>query len=114
MQLGRVSIGIVAGIVALLAMFVVQALETRLFGSASGRSLMTMFLAAGIAVLWLADRFGILASAYTEPALGLRNSDADNSHDDLPAGRPADLRRRFDAILPPIQTVTLCYSGQLI
>ncbi len=46
-------------------------------------------------------RLSKLASPYAEPALGLRNSDPDNSDDDLHADRGAGLRRQLDAMLPP-------------
>ena len=98
MQLSRVSIGIIAAIVAILAMFVVQALETRFLGMASSRSLMMTFVGAGIAVLWLGDRLGLLASAYTEPPLNLRTSEHTNADNRGERYSRDNIRQRLDAM----------------
>jgi len=100
MKLGRVSVGVIAAIVAFLAMFVVQALETRFLGVPSGRSLVMTFLGTGIAVFWLGDRLGLVASAYTEPSLGLSTTAA-NSGEDMPRDGQDEIRQRLDAMLPP-------------
>ena len=83
MRIGRLTFGIVAGIVGMSSLFVVQWIETRLFGGPIRGSLWVAFLGAGGAVLLAADRLGLLASPYTEPTLGLdtresseRNRDA--------------------------------------
>lgn len=81
MPRGRVIWGIVAGIVAIAAVTVVDVLETRFFGVASRESLWVAFVGSGGAVLWLADRLGLLASAYTDPTLGL-NERAPSDRDD--------------------------------
>jgi hypothetical protein len=69
MRVGRVAGGIVAGAVGMLCMFVLQFLETRFFGRATRESLWLGLVGGGGAVLWLADRLGLLASAYSEPTL---------------------------------------------
>ena len=70
-RLGRVTCGIVAGAVGILCMFVLNALEAHFLGHATRGSLWLGLMGGGSAVLWLADRLGILASAYSEPTLGL-------------------------------------------
>ncbi|NOT45461.1 MAG: hypothetical protein HOP14_12740 [Acidobacteria bacterium] len=60
-------------------MVLLQALETRVFGQATRRSLWLGLIGGGGAVLWLADRLGLLASAYSEPVLGLGNSRDDET-----------------------------------
>ena len=80
MRLGRLACGIVAGIVGVVSVAVVQALETRLFGGPTRGSLWVAFVGGGGAVLWLADHFGLLAPPYTKSTLGLggrENSDRD-------------------------------------
>ena len=99
MKLGRLTIGIIAGVVALLVMFLVQSVEVRFFGSRSRLPLMA-FIGAGLAVFWVADRFGIMASAYTEPGLGLHASDDSNAGTDSHASERDELRARLDAMLP--------------
>jgi hypothetical protein len=85
-----VACGIVAGVVALLAVVVVQAVETSLFGAASRASLWVAFVGAGGAVLWLADRRGLLGSPYTEPALGLGRREVSDPDGDNRARRHGD------------------------
>ena len=83
MRISRLTCGIVAGIVGMSSLFVVQWIETRLFGAPTRGSLWVAFLGGGGAVLLAADRLGLLTSPYTEPTLGLdrresseRNRDA--------------------------------------
>ena len=76
MRLGRLTCGIVAGIVGILSVAVVQWIETRLFGGPTRGSLWVAFLGGGSAVLLAADRLGLLASPYTEPTLGLHNRES--------------------------------------
>ena len=75
MRFSRSAWGIVAGVVAIAAGAVVQALETRFLGSPRRASFWVTFFAAGSAVLWLADRFGLMAAPYSEPTLGLGDQD---------------------------------------
>ena len=60
---------------AIAAGVVVQTLETRFLGSPRRASFWVTFFAAGSAVLWLADRIGLMASPYSEPTLGLWHQD---------------------------------------
>jgi hypothetical protein len=71
MRLGRLTCGIVAGVVGILCVVVVQWVETRLFGGPTRGSLWVAFLGGGGAVLGAADRLGLLASPYTESTLDL-------------------------------------------
>ena len=71
MRLNRVVCGGVAGIVGLVAAFLVAEVETRLLGTSTRRSFWVTFLVVGGTVLWVADWFGLLASAYTPPTLDI-------------------------------------------
>lgn len=83
MRLGRLTCGIVAGIVGILSVVAVQWVETRLFGGPIRGSLWVAFLGGGGAVLLSADRLGLLASPYTEPTLGLdRRESSERNRDD--------------------------------
>ena len=84
MRLGRVTCGIVAGAVGILCMFALNALEAHFLGHATRGSLWLGLMGGGSAVLWLADRLGILASAYSEPTLGLGRSIDDEKDDRAP------------------------------
>jgi len=100
MKLGRLTVGIIAGVVALLVLFLVQFVQTQVLGSPSGRLPLVAFVGAGVGVFWVADRLGILASAYTEPGLGLRTSDESDARADSQARERDGLRARLDAMLP--------------
>jgi len=100
MKLGRLTVGIIAGVVALLVLFLVQFVQTQVLGSPSGRLPLVAFVGAGVGVFWVADRLGILASAYTEPGLGLRTSDESDVRADSQARERDGLRARLDAMLP--------------
>lgn len=76
MRFGRLSWGIVAGAVAVAAVFVVQVLETRFLGSSNRGSLWAAFVGAGGAVLWLADRFELIESPYAQSPFGIRGEAA--------------------------------------
>lgn len=83
MRLGRLACGIIAGIVGILSVVIVQSIETRLFGGPTRGSLWVAFLGGGGAVLWLADRLGLLVPPYTEPTLGLGGREnGENDRDD--------------------------------
>ena len=71
MRLNRVVCGGVAGIVGLLAAFLVVEVETRLFGTSTRRSFLVTFLVVVGALLWVADWFGLLASPYTPPTFDI-------------------------------------------
>ena len=83
MPRGRLIWGIFAGLVAIAAVFVVEVVEMRLFGTPNRGSLWAAFVGSGAAVLWVADRLGLLASAYTEPALGLNERQSSDPDDPL-------------------------------
>lgn len=85
MRFSRLGLGIVAGVVAVAAVLVVQALETRFLGAPRRTSLWATFVGTGGAILWFADRFGLLASAYSEPTLGLREQDVTTPHTPSPS-----------------------------
>lgn len=88
MRFSRIGWGIVAGVAAVAAMLVVQAVETRLFGAPRRRTSWAVFFGTGCAILWLADRFGLMASPFTEPALGLGSRDG--SARDTPGETPLE------------------------
>ena len=71
LRLSRTGWGIVAGVAAVAAVFVVQTVEVRLFGTPTRAVLWGTFVGTGGSILWLADHFGLLASPYTEPPAGL-------------------------------------------
>jgi hypothetical protein len=78
MQFGRLTWGILAGSLALTAAFAVQAIADRIFGFVVGRRVLSVtFLGVGGAVLWFADHFELMRSAYAEPILGLQDQAAD-------------------------------------
>ena len=103
MRFSRVAWGIVAGAVALAAVFVVQALETRFCGSPTRASLWAAFIGAGGAVLWLADRLGMLAPPYAEPTLGLGQDVSGQGRSATSCGQAEALLAAFEAgcLFPP-------------
>ena len=74
MQLGRLPWAILAGVLAITAVFAVRMVAEGVFDFVVGRrALSATFLGVGGAVLWLADHFDLMRSAYAEPALGLHD-----------------------------------------
>jgi ABC-type Fe3+-siderophore transport system permease subunit len=61
MRLNRVVCGGIAGVVGLLAAFLVSEVETRLFGASTHRYFWAAFLGVGGALMWVADWFGLLS-----------------------------------------------------
>jgi hypothetical protein len=88
MSFGRLTCGIVAGIVGIVSMVVVQWIETRLFGGPAHGSLWVAFVGGGGAVLLAADRLGLLASPYTEPTLGLHKRESSERNRDEGEKKP--------------------------
>lgn len=80
MRFSRIGWGVIACAVAVVAVLVVQTLETRVLGAPNRGSLWVTFLGAGGAILWLADRFGLMVSPYAESTLGLRAQDGPTPH----------------------------------
>jgi hypothetical protein len=77
MQLSRTMVGAVGGVLGLLAGLGVGALEGRAFSGIflnSGIPEATFFGVGG-AVLWLADRYGIMAPPYSRPVVDLYGND---------------------------------------
>jgi hypothetical protein len=80
MRFSRTGWGIVAGVAAVAAWFVVQSLEMRFLGAPNRASLWITFVGTGCAILWLADRYGLLTPPYGEPALGLQDARGTTPH----------------------------------
>jgi len=110
MRFNRLAWGIIAGVVGIAAGAVLQTLEARFLGAPKPASFWAAFLGAGGAVLWLADRLGLMASPYAPTAtldLGQHNAGGQDSgataqprwkwHFDLgmAAGAAGDVRRAW-------------------
>lgn len=87
MRLSRLSWGIVAAAVAFVTLFAAQAIEMRLVGRQT-RAPVWIAGAAGVGVLLLVDRLGLMASPYEDSPLGL------NRRDNSDGERDARERRR--------------------
>jgi hypothetical protein len=75
MRLGRKSIAVVAGAVALLTWAIVFAAQRALFGIADGSLPVWAGAGAGLASVWLAERFDLVAPALTPPVVDLYAKD---------------------------------------
>ena len=81
MRLSRLAWGVVAAAVGFVTLFAAQAIETRLVGTHT-RASVWIAGAAGVAVLLLVDRFGLMASPYEDSPLGLGRRDASDGERD--------------------------------
>jgi hypothetical protein len=93
MRFGRIAWGIMAGVAGLAAGALVQYLETQLLGSPRRGSFWIVLLGAGGGVLWVADRFGLMAPPYVEPTLGLGPQPASQEHPPERGGRIAPIEK---------------------
>jgi hypothetical protein len=78
-RFGRLAWGIIAGTVGTIVAFAVQAVETRVIGTTTGKLFWVAFVGAGGGVLWLVDRLGLLASPYSDETLELRRLERANT-----------------------------------
>ena len=73
MRLGRVGWGVVALCIAGLSWAAFAPLETFFLGTSPTRAGMLAAVAIAVAVMWLADRFGLMSAPYSGSTLGLAN-----------------------------------------
>ena len=73
MRLGRVGWGVVAMGVAGLAWVAFAPLEARLLGRSPTRAGMLAAATIALAVMWLADRLGMMSMPYSANTLGLHD-----------------------------------------
>jgi hypothetical protein len=71
MRLGRITAGIIAAAVGAAAAVVVGMVTDDLDHAVSTRLKAATFLGVAFALLWLADRYGIMEDAYTRPVVDL-------------------------------------------
>ena len=80
MRLSRMACGLLAAVVMLVTIFVVMEIETRLFGSPIRRSVFVWAAIVGGSLFWVADRFDLLSTPYSDPTLGLHSKLPDVTH----------------------------------
>jgi hypothetical protein len=91
MRLNRVVCGGIAGVVGLLAAFLVSEVETRLFGASTHRYFWAAFLGVGGALMWVADWFGLLSPPYSPPSIDVYEKHDAKSDANDPGARVIDL-----------------------
>jgi hypothetical protein len=94
MRLSRLAWGVIAGALAMAATFLVAEVDAGVPFAIFGVNLTKWtFLVVGAGVLWLADRFDLMSSAWTDPVLRLEPAAPENR----PSKRVFGRRRGRDA-----------------
>jgi len=79
MKLGRITVGIIAGLVGAIFTVAFYAWEYKSQLLLNRRAHMAIFLGVACAVFWLAERLDVVASAYRRPIFDLHETDDDDN-----------------------------------